>query len=531
MRYLSQLPFFVALALLICTVHYKAEAGRSTTHPANRQLSQMNFGDAFRPSWDSLSKNPNPQWLLDAKFGIYTHWGVYSVPAHGGPDYIKNLYGGPEKNVKGVYKYHVEKYGELKDFGYKDFIPMFTAPKFNADEWVGLMHEAGAKFGGICLVHHDGFLLWDSKHSRWNSKNMGPKRDIYGEIAQAVRKYDDMKLLATFHHGRTFGYATGFLRGTKITNEMRKTWDVFDPKYADFYRSELNGGTTDEFAAEWQAKVREVIDKYQPDLIWFDGLRSCMKNNHPSEQQVLEVFAYYFNKSSRSGRTVTICNKHAGDFNFPGSFGLRCYENGRDMPEDVDPWFLIDRAIAYPWCYVNNKKYKDGPEYHTRSLIDMVSRGGIFLLSLTPKGDGSIPVEEQEIMRGIGRWLKVNGEAIYGTRRWKTIGEGPAVMMKYNNVKKRMDWNYRQEFTSQDMRFTQSKDGKKLYATALNWPEDGKIVIKSLKEGSEYYPGKINSVTMLATKKAVKWKRTAEGLEITLPKEKPCNYAYTFRID
>jgi alpha-L-fucosidase len=185
----------------------------------------------YEPNWESLSTKDLPEWLLDAKFGVYTHWGVYSVPAHGGPDYIKNLYGGPDKGQKGVYDYHIKKYGAIKDFGYKDFIPMFTAPKFNADEWVGLMHEAGARFGGICLVHHDGFLLWDSQHSRWNSKNMGPKRDIYGEIAKAVRKYDDMKLLATFHHGRTFGYVTGFLRGQEISQKMRENWDVFDPEY------------------------------------------------------------------------------------------------------------------------------------------------------------------------------------------------------------------------------------------------------------------------------------------------------------
>jgi len=443
----------------------------------------------FQPSWESLAKQPVPEWLMDAKFGVYTHWGIYSVPAHGGPDYIKNLYGGPEKNAKGVYEYHVKKYGELKDFGYKDFIPMFTAPKFNADEWVGLMHEAGAKFGGICLVHHDGFCLWDSKYTRWNSNKMGPKRDIYGEIAKAVRKYDDMKLLATFHHGRTFGYAGGFLRGQDITDEVRKNWDLFDSQYADFYRGELTGGSAEEFGSEWVSKVTEVIDNYSPDAIWFDGLRTAMRSNHPSQQQVLEVLAYYFNKADDKKQDVTVCNKHAGDFNFPEQFGLHCYENGREMPEDVGPWFLIDRAIGYPWSYVNDKQYRDGPDYHTRSLVDLVSRGGVFLLSLTPKGDGSIPAEEQEIMRGIGSWLKVNGEAIYATRPWKINAEGPTKLVAMKKTSKgelKQGWDYRRKFTAEDVRFTQSKDGKTLYATALNWPEDGKIVIKSLKEGSRY---------------------------------------------
>ena len=247
MKHITRCIFLLALSILV-------EAPRA-------------IADApYQPTWDSLSKNGLPEWVKDAKFGVYTHWGIYSVPAHGGPDYVRNLYEGSKKDAKGVFSYHTEKYGPLQKFGYKDFIPMFTAPKFNADEWVGLMHEAGAKFGGICLIHHDGFALWDSKVNRWNSTTMGPKRDIYGEIAAAVGKHDDMKLLATFHHGRSFGYTTGAMKEEDITEQMRKEWDVFDPTYKELYWNQWTG-TTEEFTDQWKTKILEVVDNYKPDMI------------------------------------------------------------------------------------------------------------------------------------------------------------------------------------------------------------------------------------------------------------------------
>lgn len=483
--------------------------------------------EPYQPTWESLSKNALPEWVKDAKFGVYTHWGIYSVPAHGGPDYVRNLYEGSRKDAKGVFSYHTKKYGPLDKFGYKDFIPMFTAPKFNANEWVGLMREAGAKFGGICLVHHDSFLLWDSKVNRWNSANMGPKRDIYGEIAAAVRKHDDMKLLATFHHGRSFGYCTGSMKPADITDQMRQTWDVFDPKYADFYWNEETG-TARDFSNQWKAKVTEVIDNYKPDMIWFDGLRTSMRHDHPPESYVQDVIAYYYNRAEADGRRVTVCNKHGGDFNFPEQFGLRCYENGRDMPTDVEPWFLIDRAIAYPWSYVNNKRYRDGADYHVRSIVDVVSRGGIFLMSLTPKGDGSIPSEEQEIMRGIGRWMKVNGEAIYGTRPWKVHAEGPTVTrgIKRNaKGEEKEQWDWRKRFTAEDIRFTTK--GQALYAIALAWPTDGTLTVRSLSKDADL---RIESVSLLGYDGSLRWSQTTNGLDVTLPAEQPCNYAYTLRI-
>jgi alpha-L-fucosidase len=356
---------------------------------------------------------------------------------------------------------------------------------------------------------------------------MGPRRDIFGEIAAAVRKYDDMKLLATFHHARSFGYCTGAMKEKDITDEILSTWDIFDPQYRDFYWNEVTG-TAREFSEQWRAKILEVIDNYRPDMIWFDGLRTSMRNDHPPESFVQEVIAHYYNSATASKQDVTVCNKHGGEFNFPESVGLRCFENGRDMPTNVGPWFLIDRAIAYPWSYVNNKKYRDGADYHIRSIIDVVSRGGIFLLSLTPKGDGSISEQEREIMHGIGRWMKVNGEAIYGSRPWKTYAEGPTVlrsMKKRNNGRVDEQWDWRKQFTSQDIRFT-TKDNI-LYAIALEWPEDGRLTVRSL---AKRFDLNIETVNLLGHEGTLRWNQTANGLEVNLPSEHPCEYAFTLKI-
>ena len=205
--------------------------------------------------WETLSKHETPEWVKDAKFGVYTHWGIYSIPAHAGPDYEQQMYSGAT-DFKGGYSHHVKTWGDVKDFGYTDFIPMFKAEKFDAAEWVGLMDEAGARLGGICLVHHDGFLLWDSKVNRWNAANMGPKKDIYGEIVAEVRKRPHMKLAATFHHGRTPGWAGKM--GPKDKQDWPEgweQWDLFDPEKADFFWPG-DEASNKEFSRQWSARLK-----------------------------------------------------------------------------------------------------------------------------------------------------------------------------------------------------------------------------------------------------------------------------------
>ena len=509
----------------------------------NSDLNAMgvNPTEKYQPDWESLKTAPVPEWLKDAKFGIYTHWGVYSVPAYASNVYGQDMY--TPDGVSGKFntrKYHEKTYGSIYEFGYKDFVPMFTAPKFDAAEWVRVMKDSGAKFGGICLVHHDGFCLWDSEYTRWDSMDKGPKRDIFGEIAEEVRK-TDMKLLATFHHARTYGHHFSLAeKGKGFTAAQRKKLDIYDPQYDDLYRNPETV-SKEEFATEWHNKIDEVIRKYRPDVIWFDGLSSQINKGVVYEDRLLETIADYYNKGTKYVDHVAICNKLPSSrlWNFPLGFGLRCYENGRDMEEDVRGYWLIDRAIGYPWTWVKDKTYPDDYDYHIRSMVDLVSRGGIFLLSLTPKGDGSIPKREKEIMAGIGRWMRVNSEGIHGTRTWKTIGEGyPASMIRteFADPKRpgeiKASWNYNilDKSKGEAIRFT--RKGNTLYVFVIGRPASGRVKIKTLAKGNVEVSGKgIKSVSMLGSDEKIKWQQGAEYLTLNFPKELPCEIAYGFKVE
>jgi alpha-L-fucosidase len=497
----------------------------------------------YKPTWESLKSAPVPEWIMDAKFGVYTHWGIYSVPA-----YMTNIYGQemyvPESAKKRpkrgmvVRRYHEEHYGSIFEFGYKDFVPMFTAPNFNAAEWAQVMKDGGVGFAGICLVHHDGFCLWDSEFTRWDSMDMGPKRDIYGELAKEIRKRG-MKLLATFHHARTYGHHTAFANG--FSDAEKAKLDVFNPQYNDLYRNPETV-TKKEFGTEWQNKINEVIRKYQPDAIWFDGLAKQLGQGVIDEVKLRQCIADYYNKGTPYVDHPIIMNKLPSGraWNFPIGFGLRCYENGRDMEADIRGDWLIDRAIGYPWTWVKNKKYKQDSSYHIVSLCDLVSRGGILLLSLTPKGDGSIPDEEVRIMREIGDWLKVVGEGIYGTRPWKTVAEGIDVEQlrtvtadPKRSGELKASWKFQtlEASKGEAIRFTRSKDFSSLYAFVIGVPQNGQVTIRTLRRGNVEKNGRgIGLVSMFGSTERIDWKQTEEGLMITFPKLLPCKTAYGFKI-
>jgi len=482
---------------------------------------------ADQPTWESLRHDP-PEWLLDAKFGIYTHWGVYSVPAFNGEWYPKRMH---EENMES-YKHHLDTWGGPEKFPYHEFVPKFKAENYDPVEWAQLMKETGAKYAGMAVVHHDGFLLWDSKVNRWNAKQMGPKRDCYGEYVEALRA-EGLKTIATFHHIRTFNW---FLPGVggmggEIPAETKaaikaKGWALTDPQYNDLYWNELAGGKYEDFLEEWQAKVKEVVDKYQPDLLWFDG--GTFRSGE-SEKMVQRLLGYYHNRGAEWGKPVEVLNKlpGVGKFNFPREYGMLTFERGRDrLPKVHRPWIDDDRIASNSgWCYVEGQEYKDADEI-VDGLVDRVARGGGLLFNFSPKADGSIPETQKQVMLSVGAWLKTNGEAIYSTRPWKIAAEGDEAKLRPTK-----GWEF-SECDGSDIRFTRSKDGRTLYAIALGWPKKGRLRVNSLGMQTMVAEGGIKSVTLIDGDKPLDWTRNGLAMLLEMPKGTPEDrLAYAFRIE
>jgi len=465
----------------------------------------------YEPSWNSLGKHKDPAWFGDAKFGIYFHWGPYSVPAFDTEWYSRNMYiEGTRAN-----QYHRLVYGPPSSFGYKDFIPLFRAEKFDAEEWADLFRKAGAKFAGPVTEHADGFSMWDSKLSRWNAAQMGPQRDVVGEMAKAIRN-QHLKFITTFHHQWLWGwYPT-----------LDKTLDTSDPKYAGLYGPPAPSSPFDyikatpappqEFQDMWENKVKEVIHKYQPDLLWFDSRMNIIDERHR-----IDLFTFYYNKAEQWQREVGVAYKEK---DLPSAVGIEDLERGR-MSKIVSEDWLNDDAIDWnSWSHVQKPAYKSVDRLVTE-LVDIVSKNGNLLLDITPMASGVIPAEVKGRLLEVGDWLRVNGEAIYETRPWKIFGEGPTKVQEGQFGEEKIP-----DFTAQDIRFTSR--WKTLYAIALNWPQATReFVIKSLNaKDALISKSEVAGIRMLGSEEKLSWQQDAQGLKISLPLQKPGKYACVFKI-
>jgi alpha-L-fucosidase len=469
---------------------------------AARTLASVETQGPFLPSWESLKDHRVPDWYMDGKFGIFIHWGVYSVPAFGSEWYPRQMY----LQGSAEFKHHVATYGPQNKFGYKDFIPLFRAEKYDPKAWAELFRKAGAKFVVPVAEHHDGFPMYDSALTAWCAGKMGPKRDLIGDLAAAVR-----------HEGLVFGLSTHRAEHWWFMNGGKKfDSDVRDPKYADFYGPAALEGTQPDakYLEDWYARCAELVDKYQPQLVWFDWWIE-----QPVFQPYLQKFAaHYYNQGLRWGKGVAINYKNRS---FPDEAAVLDLERGQLA--DIRPLFWqTDTAISKnSWGYVVPQDYKTAGSI-VGDLVDIVSKNGALLLNIGPRPDGTIPEKEQEILLAIGKWLGTNGEAIYGTRPWRVYGEGPT------RVKGGMFTDTeRTDFTGRDIRFTTRGDA--LYAIVLAWP-GAEAIIRSLSPDLRLYSGEVVSVELLGSNEKLPWTRDEGGLKVKMPAQKPCDYAFVLKI-
>ena len=492
------------------------------------------------PTWDSIRDHYTvPAWLQDAKFGIFIHWGVYSVPAHFSEWYPRHMYVTPA-----VIAWHREHFGPQDQFGYKDFIPHFKAEHFDPAAWAALFKRAGARYVVPVAEHHDGFAMYDSALTKWNAKQMGPHRDVIGELAAAVRA-----------EGLVFGLSEHRMEHWSFLYPAPGlATDVFNPAFADFYGPPQPPGTgmqlfegrialqSDAFLEEWLHRNQELVDKYHPSLVYFDnGI-----NARALDPIKLRFAAYYFNRAHEWGQQVTLATKR--DAYLEGS--IRDFERGRT--EDIRPEFWqCDTTVGSSWGYVEGLLVRPAGAM-IRELVDVVSKNGGYLLNIAPKADGTIPDDQQLRLLEIGDWLRVNGEAIYGSRPWVRYGEGPTPQGAPTEGRGIID-GMMAIFTAQDLRFTiQPAPGGgpnyTLYATLLAWPADGKITITSLAlpaatttQGKEIpavassatpirTAGEVTGVALLGNPKPVTFTRDTTGLHVTLPAWRPSDFANVLKI-
>ena len=452
----------------------------------------------YAPTWDSLAQAQMPAWFRKERLGIFIHWGLYSVPAYSNEWYSRNMY------IKGMpaYKHHIQTYGAQKDFGYKDFIPMFTAEKFDAAEWVSLCRESGAGYLFPVAEHHDGFQMYESELSHWNAKEMGPCRDILGELkAEAERQG---LIFCTSSHRAEHWFFMG--HGKEFDSDIKdplKKGDFYWPAMPEPEPEELCSKPypTKEFLDDWFARTVELIVKYRPRLLYFDW----WVQHRAFKPYLQRLAAFYYNCGAEWGTPVGICYKHDAMM-----FGSGIVEVERGGFAQAKPYeWQTDMAVARnSWCYTDSLDYKSSSEIIC-TLVDVVSKNGNLLLNIGPKADGTIPKGDRKILADLGAWMRINGEAVRGAKVWRKFAEGPTAARE-GQFQDQAEIAY----TPQDFRFTVNKGN--IYAICLKCPPDGKFLVRSLADSKDQnvpeFHGLICKVDVLGYAGEVYWKKGPEGL-------------------
>ena len=508
----------------------------------------------FQPTWESLVNYETPEWFRNAKFGIWAHWGPQCVEGSG--DWMaRSLY------IEGSreYKYHVEHYGHPSEVGFKDILPLFKAEKWDPDKLVAFYKELGAQYFFALGNHHDNFDLWDSQYQRWNSVNIGPKRDILAGWAEAARK-QGLPFGISFHadHAWTWyepsqrydrhGAKAGIPYDGKLTKAdgKGKWWEGYDPQELYAQNHPLSEGSwadgmihrqwgwgngactpTQAYCTNFYNRTLDAINRYNPDLIYFDV---TVLPFYPVSDAGMKIAAHFYNHYMAT---------HKGKLDAVLFGKILSDEQKKAMVWDVERG-APNEIMAEPWQSCNciggwhyNTELYERNGYKSASdvvklLVDIVSKNGNLLLSVPLRADGTFDEKEEAVLRQFGSWMKVNKESIINTRPWQRFGEGPIAESTIQiNAQGFNDGAYTRA-TAQEIRFTQTD--KYIYATALAWPKEGNtLTIKSLATGSPYYNKRISRIDLLGYGK-VPFKRTAEGVVIQLPENQVNDIAPVFRI-
>lgn len=496
--------------------------------PSLTQVQAAIAAGPFEAEWKSLEGYKIPQWYKAAKFGIFVHWGAYSVPAFGSEWYPRQMYIDAERRGDNFFKHHIKKYGPQKTFGYKDFIPEFRAEKFDPSSWAKLFKESGARYVIPVAEHHDGFPMYDCSFTRWDASEMGPQRDVIAELSKAVRQ-EGMKFGVSSH--RAFNWMF-YVRNDSFDNADPQFFDLYGRAHPQLFRADAADykkkfvAQDEQFKDDWLARSCELIDKYHPDVFWFDfgitpGLEQDTYDQNPFADHLKQFAAYYYNQTSKDPDGLGVINYKWGAF--PEKAAVLDKERSK-MAEIRKPFWQTDTAVSSSsWGYTKNQRYKT-PDRLVDDLVDIVSKNGCLLLNVGPRPDGTIPEEDQAILKAIGGWLKINGEAIYDTTYWKTFGEGPTAVST-GHISESKD----KPFVAEDLRFTSR--GNVLYVTGLKWPAGNKITVTSLAKNGQHFPEEIASVALLGSAENLQWTRDEKGLTVQLPAIRPSEFAYVLKVE
>ena len=460
----------------------------------------------FKGDLDSLKQYQCPDWFRDAKFGIWAHWGPQAVPMEG-DWYAKHMY------VQGSrqYEHHLATYGHPSVHGYKDIIALWKAEKWDPERLMSLYKKAGARYFVSMGSHHDNFYLWNSKLHPWNAVNMGPQRDVVGDWQKAAKKCG-LRFGVSEHLGASFTWFQPSHGSDKEGPKAGVPYDGADPKYQDLYHFPATPddkgwySTNPRWQQQWFERIQELVDGYQPDLLYTDG-------GVPFGNEVgASLIAHLYNRdAARRGGKVDVvytCKQRS-----EGRW-VEDLERGVMPKINPDPW-QTDTSIG-DWYY--NKNWKFRPVNWTiHMLVDIVSKNGNLLLNVVQRPDGSLDPEVEEALQQLAEWIPVHGEAIYETRPWLVYGEGG---VRYKGGHFKEDFNY----SAKDIRFTTK--GPTLYAIALGWPEDGRLLVRSLATPA----GKVTAVSLLGHDGKLEWQQTDEGLVVTVPAQKVSEYTCALKI-